>query len=86
MNFVHESWTPEFPFVGVSSRAVASASLATMEHGPQLHVILLPGVAIAALVGWLAYRVTRRLKTRRRSDSDPATDRTRHASDGSRKP
>jgi hypothetical protein len=44
-----------------------------MEHGPQMHLILLPVVAIG-IVGWLAYLTVRRLKNRDRSDRDRAID------------
>jgi hypothetical protein len=57
-----------------------------MEHGPQLHGILLGVIALTAIVVGLVYLVVRRVKDRRRSDRDPVTDRNPHANDRSREP
>jgi hypothetical protein len=57
-----------------------------MEHGPQLHGLLVGVVALAAIVGGFVYLVVRRVKGRRHSDSDPVTGRTPDASDRSREP
>jgi hypothetical protein len=56
-----------------------------MDHGPQMHVILLPVVAIA-IMGWLVYLTVRRVKKRRRSDRDRATDPNVDGSDRSPEP
>jgi hypothetical protein len=56
-----------------------------MDHGPQMHLILLPIVAIA-IVGWLVYLTVRRLKNRNRSDRDRATDPKADGSDRSPEP
>jgi hypothetical protein len=46
-----------------------------MEHGPQMHAVLLGVVVIAAVVGGLVYLVwTRLAKGRRRSDRDPSRE------------
>jgi hypothetical protein len=86
MNFVHESWTPKFPSPGVSGRPLASACFPAMEHGPQLHGILLGVIALTAIVVGLVYLVVRRVKDQRRSDPDPAAGRNPDASDRSREP
>jgi len=56
-----------------------------MDHGPQMHLILLPVVAIT-LLGWLVYVVVRRMNDRRRSDRDRATDPKPDGSDRSPQP
>jgi hypothetical protein len=56
-----------------------------MDHGPQMHLILLPVVAIAVL-GWLVYVVVRRMKDKRRSDRDHATDPDPDGSNRSHQP
>jgi hypothetical protein len=83
MILVHKSWTSKFPPPGVSVRAGASACFPAMDHGPQMHLLLLPAVAIT-VVGWLVYRVVRRLKDKKRPDRDRATDR--NPDDGDRSP
>jgi hypothetical protein len=57
--------------------------LPAVEHGPQMHLLLLPVVAIA-VVGWLVSRVVHRVKDKKRPDRDPATDR--NPDDGDRSP
>jgi hypothetical protein len=51
-----------------------------MEHGPQMHGVLLGVVAIAAVVGGLVYLAwTRLAKGRKRPDRDPTSDPSREA-------
>jgi hypothetical protein len=63
----------EVPPAGRFGPPLASACLAAMDHGPQMHLLLLPVVAVA-LLGWLAYVVVRRVNKRGRSDRDQPTD------------
>jgi hypothetical protein len=75
----------EVPPAGRFLPLLASACLAAMDHGPQMHLILLPVVAIAVL-GWLVYVVVRRMKDKRRSDRDHATDPDPDGSNRSHQP
>jgi hypothetical protein len=46
-----------------------------MEHGPEMHGVLLGVVVIAAVVGGLVYLLwTRLAKGRKRPDSDPSRE------------
>jgi hypothetical protein len=48
-----------------------------MEHGPEMHGVLLVVVLIAAVVGGLVYLVWGRVTGRKRSDQGPASDESR---------
>jgi hypothetical protein len=58
--------------------------LSRMEHGPQMHMILLGGVALIGAVVALVSVGMRRIQDRRRSVRDRGTDRKPDASDRSR--
>jgi uncharacterized membrane protein len=53
---------------------------AAAEHGPSQHGPIAIALVLIAVVGGLVYLV----KSRRRSDRDPGSDRTSEASDRSR--
>jgi hypothetical protein len=50
-----------------------------MEHGPEMHGVLLGVLAIAAAVGGLAYFVWSRVVKGRKRSNDPASDRSHEA-------
>jgi hypothetical protein len=47
-----------------------------MEHGPEMHGLLLGVLVIAAVVGGLGYLVWSRLVKGRRRSNDPRSDRS----------